>query len=446
MTRPLRVRLRTAARSSPRLAALYRGLRGFVLGGPKTDPGRASDRPGAEAGVGQLRRATFVVSPRTGYRLNLVVPTVDGARTFGGIRTALDLFEAVGADAAQRRIISVATSGPAPTGGPPGYTEVAAGDDAVTDLQFVRLDHAWAPLTIRLDDVFVATFWTTAELVERIRRWQASTFGRAPTRSAYVIQDYEPGFYPWSAQSMIASETYRSTTDTIAVFNTTILQDYFHDVGVRFEREFAFEPQIIPTLRGAMDAPESSRSKTIVVYGRPRTPRNAFPAIVDGLRAWRRADPSAIDWQTVSVGQSHPDVDLGVGEPLRSIGKLDLDGYASLLRESAIGVSLMVSPHPSYPPLEMAHLGLLVLTNRFANKDLSRWHSNIVATDDISADALAGRLSELCRRFEADPGVGAAGRAIETSFISTGPTFPFARDLADALRAGVDPPTDAIAR
>ena len=145
-----------------------------------------------------------------------------------------------------------------------------------------------------------------------------------------------------------------------------------------------------------MDAPERARSRTIVVYGRPRTPRNAFPAIVDGLRAWRRADPRAIDWQTVSVGQSHPDIDLGVGDPLRSIGKLDLDGYASLLRESAIGISLMVSPHPSYPPLEMAHLGLLVLTNGFANKDLSRWHSNIVSTDDISAAALAARLSELC--------------------------------------------------
>jgi hypothetical protein len=403
--------------------------------------GRASQRPPAEAGVGQLRRASFVVSPRPGYRLNLVVPTVDGARTFGGIRTALDLFEAVGAETAERRVISVATHGPAPISGPPGYTEVAAGDDPVTGLQFVRLDHAWAPLTVRPDDVFVATFWTTAELVERIRAWQATTFGSAPSRSAYVIQDYEPGFYPWSAQSMIASDTYRSTTDTIAVFNTTMLQDYFHERGVRFAREFAFEPRILPALRAAMDAPQSARSRAIVVYGRPRTPRNAFPAIVDGLRAWRRADPRAIDWQTVSVGQSHPDIDLGIGDPLRSIGKLDLDGYASLLRESAIGVSLMVSPHPSYPPLEMAHLGLLVLTNGFANKDLSRWHSNIVSTDDISADAIAARLSDLCRRFEADPQVGAEGRAIDTSFISTGATFPFARDLAGALRTAVDRPT-----
>jgi hypothetical protein len=436
VTGPLRAPLRRAARSSPRLAALYRGLRGFIFGGASAPPGKASHRPAAEDGVGQLRRVTFVPSPRTGYRLNLVVPTVDGARTFGGIRTALDLFEAVGAETAQRRIISVATSGPVPTSGPPGYAEVAAGDDPGTDLQFVRLDHAGAPLAVRPDDVFVATFWTTAELVERIRDWQATTFGSSPSHSAYLIQDYEPGFYPWSAQSMIASDTYRSTTETIAVFNTTLLQDYFHDVGVRFSREFAFEPRILPTLRAAMDAPERARSRTVVVYGRPRTPRNAFPAIVDGLRAWRRADPRAIDWRTVSVGQAHPDIDLGVGEPLRSIGKLDLDGYASLLRESAIGVSLMVSPHPSYPPLEMAHLGLLVITNGFANKDLSRWHTNIASTDDIAAEALATRLTELCARFEADPHVGATGRPLETSFISTEPAFPFARDLAELLGQG----------
>ena len=37
----------------------------------------------------------------------------------------------------------------------------------------------------------------------------------------------------------------------------------------------------------------------------------------------------------------------------------------------------MISPHPSYPPLDMAHLGMLVATNRFGAKDLSTWHQNI---------------------------------------------------------------------
>ena len=56
---------------------------------------------------------------------------------------------------------------------------------------------------------------------------------------------------------------------------------------------------------------------------------------------------------------------------MRALGKLDLDAYGSLLRESAVGLSLMVSPHPSYPPLDMAHLGLRVVTNGFGPKDLS---------------------------------------------------------------------------
>lgn len=51
-------------------------------------------------------------------------------------------------------------------------------------------------------------------------------------------------------------------------------------------------------------------------------------------------------------------------------------------------------PHPSYPPLETAHLGLLTLTNGFGGKDLATWHTNISTLDEISADEIASRLSE----------------------------------------------------
>ena len=135
--------------------------------------------------------------------------------------------------------------------------------------------------------------------------------------------------------------------------------------------------------------------------------------------------------------ESHPDIDLGGGAVLRSIGKLDLDGYAALLRRAAIGISLMVSPHPSYPPLEMATLGMLVLTNRFGAKDLSTWHSNIRTTDDISAEGLATELAAMCLAFEKDPDLGAAGRPLRPEFLSETPAFPFASRLAADLRAGV---------
>lgn len=428
-------RLRAASRSSPRLASLYRGVRGFALGGPA--PKGSEPSPPIQDRVGQLRRPFLVVSPRSGYRLNLVVPTVDGAGTFGGIRTALDLFETVGADVSERRIVSVARHPPQGPVAVPAYTPVDGGDDPEIPLQLVRASRAADRLAVRPNDVFLATYWTTAEFVGRIRRWQGTTYGFVPERFGYVIQDFEPGFYAFSAEWMLARATYNQPAETIAVYNTSALRDHFHGTGIRFEQEYTFEPRLLPELRAAMAAPPTVRSRTIVVYGRPGTPRNAFPAIVDGLRAWHAANADASRWDLVSVGRSHPDIDLGGGAVLRSIGKLDLDGYAALLRRAAIGISLMISPHPSYPPLEMASLGMLVLTNRFGAKDLSTWHSNIRTTDDISAEGLATQLEAICLAFEQDPDLGVAGRALRPEFLSETPAFPFASRLATDLRAGV---------
>ena len=418
------------------MVSLYRGARGFVLGGDGADALRP--RSAVEDGVRLLAKAGFERSPRTGYRLNLVLPTVEAARTFGGIRTALDLFEAVGAAVGERRIVSIGANGSGASEAIAAYGAVPSDEDPADPLQVVSLGRPGASLAIRADDVFMATFWTTADLVGRIRRWQGATYGSAAHRFGYVIQDFEPGFYPWSAQWMLARSTYADPAGTIGIFNTSVLRDYFHSAGIRFAREYTFEPRLLPSLRSAMTSAAATRSPTIVVYGRPGTPRNAFPAIIDGLRAWRAADPKAASWSLVSVGQTHPEIDLGGGVTLRSIGKVDLEAYATLLRRAAIGISLMVSPHPSYPPLEMAHLGMLVLTNRFADKDLSAWHENIRSIDDVSAGSIAGALSELCRRFEADPAIGDTGRSARPDYLSDAPQFAFAAQLAAELRNGAD--------
>ena len=118
---------------------------------------------------------------------------------------------------------------------------------------------------------------------------------------------------------------------------------------------------------------------------------------------------------------------------LQSLGKLTLDVYAELLRSSAIGISLMISPHPSYPPLEMAHLGLLVLTNRYAEKDLSTWHPNISSLRAMTPEALAADLADVCSRFDADPAAGDTTVPRLSQFLETGPQFPFAQELAALL-------------
>ncbi len=391
-------------------------------------------------GVPELHRVVprRAANGRGGARLNLLIPTLNPGRTFGGARTAFELFDALAASFPRRRIVTFTAVSEAGLVRFPDFRLVEPGDDLTDDRQVVALPRGEeVSLPVGPDDVFLATFWTTAELAIRFARWQGNEFS-APIRPfAYLVQDSEPGFYPWSAQSELARSTYSSDVPTLAVFNTSLLRDHLVDQGLPFLGEFTFEPRLSAALRPLLDAPPPARQRRIVVYGRPETPRNAFPLIVEGLRAWVASDPKATGWLVESAGRSHPPVDLGGGVRLRSLGKLDLDAYGALLRESAVGVSLMISPHPSYPPLEMAHLGMLVVTNRFGAKDLSTWHENIRSARALTAEGIAAALGEATDAFDADPGAGDRGRPLRGEFLAEGPVFPFAAELADRLTAGI---------
>ena len=57
----------------------------------------------------------------------------------------------------------------------------------------------------------------------------------------------------------------------------------------------------------------------------------------------------------------------------------------------------MVSPHPSYPPLEMSTFGVKVITNTYGNKDLSNFNDNISSLTNCSPEEISVRLHELCQ-------------------------------------------------
>jgi hypothetical protein len=66
--------------------------------------------------------------------------------------------------------------------------------------------------------------------------------------------------------------------------------------------------------------------------------------------------------------------------------------YIETLERSHIGVGLMASPHPSYPPLEMALFGLYTITTSFGAKDMNGVHANLRALTEPTPAALAGEL------------------------------------------------------
>ena len=69
------------------------------------------------------------------------------------------------------------------------------------------------------------------------------------------------------------------------------------------------------------------------------------------------------------------------------------------MMETYAGISLMSSPHPSYPPLEMSEFGVKVITNNYANKDLSDFNANIISVDNVSPVNIAAKLAELCKGY-----------------------------------------------
>ena len=117
------------------------------------------------------------------------------------------------------------------------------------------------------------------------------------------------------------------------------------------------------------------------------------------------------DWTAGSVGAPLPDLALGGGLVLRNRPWLDLDAWAAELRRSSVLVSLMISPHTSYPPLEMAACGGLVVTNTFASKTagfLAGLSPRIVGVAP-EPEALAAAVADAVRRVEDAGGAGAIG-------------------------------------
>jgi O-antigen biosynthesis protein len=336
-------------------------------------------------------------------RLNLLVPSLNKQEIFGGIGTALDFFLYLSnkIDADYRIIVTDTFIDKKNYLHIDGYKIVRWDEDSPLKNQIIEFyDRKKRTLSIGENDIFVVTSWWTAYTIYSVIQWQQKIFNAHQYPIIYIIQDYEPGFYPWSSRYLMAESTYRTNIRTIAIFNSQLLYNFFKEQGYSFEQEYYFDPVLNKKLRESLlTVKNSKRNKQVLIYGRPSSPRNALELIVASLRLWTAQQQDIQEWKIYSVGESHPDVDLSNGVKLKSLGKLTLDEYSLLLSETYMGISLMVSPHPSYPPLEMSTFGVRTITNRYANKDLSNFNENIISLDNINEQNIANTLIKLASEY-----------------------------------------------
>ena len=72
------------------------------------------------------------------------------------------------------------------------------------------------------------------------------------------------------------------------------------------------------------------------------------------------------------------------------MGQLSWTEYAKFLADVDLGLCLMYTPHPSYPPFDVASSGGVVLTNKMLNKQTFDMCQNVIMEDLNEEDFMRG--------------------------------------------------------
>jgi len=327
-------------------------------------------------------------TPSAGPRLSVVTDAVDAASLFGGVGTALVL----GALAANRMqaVLRLVTRTVPPDPGAVGRVLTANGVHLEGRLEVVHVPHRGGrELPLTDDDVFLATsWWTTRSLLSTVHR----------ERVAYLLQEDERMFYPVGDDRLRCEQTLHEP-DVLTIVNSRLLLDHLlrgpEPIPDLADRAVWFEPAF-PAAAVSDTRPQPSGKRRLFFYARPHHLRNLFCCGLEAL-AGAVADGTfhPDDWEIYLVGKDVPDLVFPHGLKPRRIEGLSWSQYQAFVRTMDAGFVLMDTPHPSYPPLDLAAAGAAVLTNSRGNKqDLSQYSANIFAVPP-TRDGLRAGLAAL---------------------------------------------------
>ncbi|MFO1540857.1 MAG: hypothetical protein ACKOTZ_10535 [Chloroflexota bacterium] len=255
------------------------------------------------------------------------------------------------------------------------------------------------------DERWLATSWWTAHVLRDLLGGEPFT---------WIIQEDERSFHP-------AGDDWLRCTEMLAdpgirfLVNTPRLQAALVAAGFPgvAERGHAFLPAF-PRAIYPRTPRDPGGPWRLLFYARPGHPRNLYLrglAVLDAAIEAGVLEPA--DWRIGFVGTVTAPVALARGVRPELHAGLDWAAYGRLVGATDVGLSLMASPHPSYPPLDLAAAGAVVVTNRFAGKDdLADLSPRILCADpDVPALVAAlARAATLARQpIPADPAPGLPG-------------------------------------
>jgi glycosyltransferase involved in cell wall biosynthesis len=317
-------------------------------------------------------------------------------------------------------------------------------------IQVVNAFDRGKAVAIGVNDIFLATAWWSAQVAKyALPQTSRKTF-------IYLIQDFEPILHDGSTFQALALETY--SLPHIPVINTRLLRDHLvsQQVGLYADAAFAASALVFePAIDRAFFAPEPAApggKKTLLFYARPNLARRNLFEI--GVVALRQAAASGVinarEWDVWAMGEKIAPVALGNGLFLNPLPWMNFADYAKRIRGADLLLSLMLSPHPSYPPLEMAASGKLVVTNSFSVKTAAALQAispNIIAAAPAAApiaaalEMAAGRINAGLGSYD-QTGIVDLPESWDASLLDVLPGL--LRRIADLRAAPATTPADGL--
>lgn len=308
--------------------------------------------------------------------VNLVLPVLSESSMFAGIRTAIELSIML-ANARSVPLRIVYLRGQLSKKSTASILSTLTQDFPISESRVSFIGALALPdAQFSSKDTWITTYWTTAHAVE-----VASRLGMIdPTNVHYLVQDYEPGFFPWSTENALARSTYHAGFDLI-VNSSPVAEQLCAAENVSVDRNSIFRPSLdLDRLEAAADRRAGHENPVrVTFYARPNKPRNMYGL---GMAAMQAASSSlyaeGISVEFASFGDSHARPRRGHLQGMKVQGKLGWADYFVALAESNVVLSLQSSPHPSHPPLDAVVSGGIAVTNDF-NSARSGKHPRLLA-------------------------------------------------------------------
>jgi hypothetical protein len=303
----------------------------------------------------------------------MVTDSVNAGQLFGGVATAL-ILTALLAQRTGRRL-RIVTRTQAAAGENVAIVFRAHGIDWQENIEFVFADltdsESYVP--INPDEIFVTTSWWSTASVQK----------SVPTSQIlYLLQEDERMFYPLGDEYLACAEI-MSDPQIRKVINCHLLHRHLVADGVIDEATPFFEPSFPKRIYFPGPTPTDGEKRNFFFYARPNNSRNLYErgvAVIETAIERGILDPAK--WNIHFVGKDLQPMRLAGGVKPILLQNLAWEDYAAFVRSVDLALTLMYTPHPSYPPLDVAACGGVAVTNIFGVKtDLSAYSRSILCVD-----------------------------------------------------------------